>query len=54
MLSFFLMHTTLIALFTGLVNAGRGGSFLKGLGVGIAISVLTGFALWGLLVSLSA
>ena len=48
------MHTTLIAVFTGLVNAGRGGSFLKGLGVGIAIAVLSAFVLWGLLMSWSA
>ena len=49
MLSFSLLYTTLIALFTAMVNAGRGGSFIKGLGIGIAIAVLSGSALWGLL-----
>jgi len=49
MLSFSLLYTTLLALFTGMVNAGRGGSFIKGLGVGIAIAVLSALALWGLL-----
>ena len=32
-----------------MVNAGRGGSFIKGLGVGIAVAVLSALALWGLL-----
>ena len=31
-----------------MVNAGRGGSFIKGLGVGIAVAVLSALALWGL------
>ena len=32
-----------------MANAGRGGSFIKGLGVGIPIAVLSGLVLWGLL-----
>lgn len=49
MLSFLCLYITLISLCTAMVNAGRGGSFIKGLGVGIPVAVLSALALWGLL-----
>lgn len=49
MLSFLSLYITSISLCMAMVNAGRGGSFIKGLGVGIPVAVLSALALWGLL-----
>lgn len=49
MASFLLLYTTWCALFTAMVNAGRGGSFRKGLGLGVAFAVLSVLAVWGFL-----